>query len=90
MVFQLQGPKPETVRLGQLILRVLRRHAEGQGAGPLVLAVSGGTDSLAMLLAAATVRASLGREIIVAHFSHGLRKSAERREAALVRPIAVG
>ncbi len=88
MVFQLQGPKPETVRLGQLILRVLRRHAEGQGAGPLVLAVSGGTDSLAMLLAAATVRASLGREIIVAHFSHGLRKSAERREAALVRRIS--
>ena len=52
-----------------------------------MLAVSGGTDSLALLLATATVRKALGREIVVAHFSHGIRKSAEKREAALVRRI---
>lgn len=79
--------KPATLRLGQLVLRVVRRNKDKLGAGPVVLAVSGGTDSLAMLLATATIRESLGREIVVAHFSHGLRKSAEKREAALVRRV---
>ena len=92
MVPRRQGQTPATVRLGQLIVRAVRSHegaeAGALGAGPLVLAVSGGTDSLATLLAAATVRRSLKREIVVAHFSHGLRKSAERREAALVRRVA--
>jgi tRNA(Ile)-lysidine synthase len=80
--------QPATVRLGKLLLRVTRRHTDALGSGPLVIAVSGGADSLAMLLAAATVRRSLKREIVVAHFSHGLRKSAERREAAQVRRVA--
>jgi tRNA(Ile)-lysidine synthase len=77
-----------TLRLGQLILRAVRRQPNVRGDGPLVLAVSGGADSLAMLLAAATVRQSIGHELVVAHFSHGIRKSAERGEAALVRRIA--
>ncbi len=80
--------KPATLRLGQLVLTVVRRNDSKLADGPMVLAVSGGTDSLAMLLATATIRESLGREIVVAHFSHGLRKSAEKREAALVRRIA--
>ena len=88
MASQRSRQKPATLRLGQLVLRVVRRNDSKLADGPLVLAVSGGTDSLAMLLATATVRESLGREIVVAHFSHGLRKSAEKREAALVRRIA--
>jgi tRNA(Ile)-lysidine synthase len=84
---QQRGQKPATLRLGQVILRAVRRASSSLGEGPLVLALSGGTDSLAMLLAAATVRQSLGREVIVAHFSHGFRKNAERREAALVRRV---
>jgi tRNA(Ile)-lysidine synthase len=78
---------PATLRLGQVILRAVRRASDSLGDGPLVFAVSGGTDSLAMLLAAATVRRSLGHEVVVAHFSHGFRKNAERREAALVRRV---
>jgi tRNA(Ile)-lysidine synthase len=88
MAPQRSGQTPATLRLGQLILRAVRRNADGLGSGPLILAVSGGTDSLAMLLATATVRESLGREIVVAHFSHGLRKSAEKHEAAMVRRVA--
>jgi tRNA(Ile)-lysidine synthase len=88
MAPQRRGQMPATVRLGQFILRAVRRNGGALGTGPLILAVSGGTDSLAMLLAAATVRESIKREIVIAHFSHGLRKSAERREAALVRRTA--
>lgn len=80
--------RPATVQLGQTILRALRRNQAALSDGPLILAVSGGADSLAMLLAASAVRQSLGRDIVVAHLSHGVRKSAERREAALVRRVA--
>ena len=85
---QQRARKPATQRLGQVIVRALRRASDSLDNGPLVLAVSGGTDSLAMLLAAATIKQSLGCEVIVAHFSHGFRKNAERREAALVRRVA--
>ena len=81
-------PRPATVQLGQAILRALRRNETALGNGPLVLAVSGGADSLAMLLAASIVRESLARDIVIAHLSHGIRKSAERREAAMVRRVA--
>ena len=40
-----------------------------------------------MLLAAASVRIP-GREVVIAHFSHGLRPTADRREAALVKRTA--
>jgi len=77
-----------TNSVGRLLLRVVRRHASALGDGPLVLAVSGGADSLAMLFAAVSVRRALGRELVVAHFSHGIRKRAEKGEAALVRRVA--
>ena len=54
----------------------------------MVLAVSGGPDSLALLLAAASRRRAIGRELVVAHFSHGLRRTAERGEASLVKRVA--
>jgi tRNA(Ile)-lysidine synthase len=77
-----------TNSVGRLLLRVVRGHAPALDDGPLVLAVSGGADSLAMLFAAVNVRRALGRELVVAHFSHGIRKRAEQGEAALVRRVA--
>jgi tRNA(Ile)-lysidine synthase len=70
------------------MLRVLRERSVALGDGPLVLAVSGGPDSLAMLLAAVAASPALRRDLIVAHYSHGMRPSAERGEAALVRRLA--
>ena len=51
--------------------------------GPLVLAVSGGGDSVALALL--TRRA--GREAVVAHLDHGLRPES-REDAAFVRELA--
>ena len=75
-----------TARVAGVIRQALRRHRAALGGGPLVLAVSGGPDSLGLLLAAAPVR---GRaELVVAHFSHGLRPSADPRAARLVKRVA--
>ncbi len=75
-----------TARVAGVIRQALRRHRAALGGGPLVLAVSGGPDSLGLLLAAATVH---GRpELVAAHFSHGLRPSADPRGARLVKRVA--
>lgn len=67
--------------------RALARH-RGQLSGGLLLAVSGGADSMAMLLASAEVGARTRRRMMAAHFSHGLRPTADRRERASVRRAA--
>ena len=68
--------------------RAIRRHRERLGDGRLVLAVSGGADSMAMLLACAEVGAGIRERMVVAHFAHGLRPTADRRERALARRAA--
>ena len=79
-------------RVASATRQALRRHRGAVADAPLIAAVSGGADSLAMLLSlppALRVRQPDGpSEIIVAHFSHGLRPTADRREAALVEGIA--
>ncbi len=82
------GPRPATRRVAMAMRRALARHDEGLGIGRLVLAVSGGADSMAMLLATAEVGARLRKRMVVAHFAHGLRPWADRREQALVRRTA--
>jgi tRNA(Ile)-lysidine synthetase-like protein len=70
-----------------LLTRAMRAALPAQeGAGPLVLAVSGGADSLA--LAWAAIQVLPPQRLVVAHFSHGMRPAAQRREAALVRRAA--
>ena len=80
--------RPATDRLARALLRAERLHGADLGAGPLVIAVSGGADSLALLLATHAVQHAIERDLVVAHFSHGIRKTAERREATLVRRVA--
>lgn len=62
------------------------RHA-GLTSCALVLAVSGGPDSLALLLAAERLRESLGLSLHVAHLDHGLRPDSHA-DAAYVRGVA--
>lgn len=56
-------------------------------AGPLLVACSGGADSLALLLAAAEVAPKLGWRLRVLHCEHGLRGRASAGDAAFVAAL---
>jgi tRNA(Ile)-lysidine synthase len=56
--------------------------------GPLVLAVSGGTDSTALCLTLADLRDEFGIVLHVAHFDHRSRPRAAAADAAFVAEIA--
>ena len=77
--------RPATKRVAMAMRRALARRRAALGRAPLVLAVSGGADSMAMLLACAEIGARVRSRLVVAHYAHGLRPTADRRERALVR-----
>lgn len=77
--------RPATKRVAMAMRRALARRRGALGRAPLVLAVSGGADSMAMLLACAEIGARVRSRLVVAHYAHGLRPTADRRERALVR-----
>ena len=56
--------------------------------GPLIVAVSGGTDSVALLLLLASLAPELGLDLHVAHFDHRLRPRASAKDAAFVADLA--
>ena len=56
--------------------------------GPLVVAVSGGTDSVALLLLLSGFAPELGLDLHVAHFDHRLRPRASAKDAAFVADLA--
>src|ERR1043165_9362975 len=82
-------PAPLTKFAGRLLRewRVLQLDTEKH---PVVVAVSGGADSVALLLALdELVRAKkLGMEIIVAHLNHKLRGAASDADARWVKGFA--
>ncbi len=55
---------------------------------PLVVAVSGGADSAALLLGAAALPDDIRPPLIAAHFQHGLRKRAQAPERRKVEALA--
>jgi tRNA(Ile)-lysidine synthetase-like protein len=61
-------------------------RGDGVGDGRVLVACSGGGDSMALLAFLWAVRRNLGLELIVAHAEHGLRPEAEQ-EADLVRRL---
>ena len=67
----------------QLVLDCLARCTFGAACGPIVCAVSGGADSLALLVLAATT----GRPVTAVHVDHGLRPGSSG-EAAVVAQAA--
>ena len=76
-------------RLERLVLRFVQEHGLFVGRNRALLAVSGGPDSVALLLILAHLRGALGLELWVAHFDHGLRRRAAREaERALVSRLA--
>ena len=79
---------PVTGRVARVVASALRRHGHELAGRPLVVAVSGGPDSLALLLGLMAVPEAVRPSLRVAHFSHGLRPVAQRRDAALVEEVA--
>jgi tRNA(Ile)-lysidine synthetase-like protein len=73
------------------ILSIVRISARANGIlhpGPLVLAVSGGTDSTALCLILAELRDEFGLVLHVAHFDHRARPRATAADAAFVAELA--
>jgi tRNA(Ile)-lysidine synthetase-like protein len=64
-----------------------RRHSIFR-PGPIVLAVSGGTDSVALAVIMAELREEFGLLLHVAHFDHRARPRASAADAAFVAEIA--
>jgi len=67
-------------------LAAIRARGDGVRDGKVLVACSGGGDSVALLAFLWAVRRSLGLELAVAHAHHGLRPEAEA-EAELVRGL---
>ena len=67
-------------------LAAVRREADGVAGTKVLVACSGGGDSVALLAFLWAVRRSLGLDLVVAHAHHGLRPEAEQ-EADLVRRL---
>src|SRR5688500_15955048 len=80
-----RGPRPGQIGLEQ---RVLARHRALpiERQSPLIVAFSGGTDSLALAAALARLRPSLGRAVLAVHVDHALRpeSGAEAERAVLL------
>nr|WP_320131633.1 tRNA lysidine(34) synthetase TilS [uncultured Holophaga sp.] len=64
----------------------IRTRGDKLPSGRVLVACSGGGDSVALLAFLWAVRKSLGLELVVAHADHGLREEAEG-DAALVRQL---
>ena len=75
-------------RVAQVVGEALHRHRAALAGGPLLVAVSGGPDSMALLVSIVAASPETRPSLRVAHFSHGLRPAAERREAELVEAVA--
>ncbi len=81
-------PADRTVRRAlDAIRRVVRRHDLWRHGDLLLLACSGGLDSMTALALLDRLRPSLGHNLAVAHVDHGLRAAADR-DSALVTSAA--
>lgn len=69
------------------VLAQIRRRGDGVEGGRVLVAVSGGGDSTALLSILWALRKSLGMELSLAHADHGLRPESSE-DAAFVRDLA--
>jgi tRNA(Ile)-lysidine synthase len=74
-------------RVWQEIRRVMGPE-RGAGPAPLIVAVSGGADSVCLCDALAALRDDLALSLTVAHLDHGLRGDASRDDAAYVQRLS--
>ncbi len=69
------------------VLAFVREH-DLLPPGPLIVAVSGGTDSVALLVLLSSLAPDLGLDLHVAHFDHRLRPRASAKDAQFVADLA--
>lgn len=72
------------------VLAWCREEALFASGDRVVCAVSGGADSVAMLLCLFRLRQALGITLCAAHFNHGLRGEEAQRDEAFVRALCEG
>ena len=77
-------------KLLKVVERLLRGLEPDPGRSPLVVAVSGGPDSLALLLLLNKLRETLGLTLHAAHLDHGIRGESAERDALFVEETAAG
>jgi tRNA(Ile)-lysidine synthase len=66
----------------------LSRHGMLESGDCVVIAVSGGADSVCLLDVLNRLVPELGLRLIVAHYDHGLRKADDERETRFVKELA--
>ncbi len=71
----------------QTVRSTISKHRLLRAGDRVIVAVSGGPDSLALLYCLRSLSEELRLELMAAHFDHGLRKGSHR-EAVFVRGIA--
>ena len=83
-------PNPRDQSLEYAADRLVREERLLPAGGPIVVAVSGGPDSVALyhFLAATAVREGIDSTVIVAHVNHGLRGAESDADAGFVRSLA--
>ena len=88
---QSRTPNPRDAKLELFASRALDRGRLLPSADPILAAVSGGPDSVALLHFLVRYRKRTGHPaggVIVAHVNHGLRGEESDRDAAFVRQLA--
>jgi tRNA(Ile)-lysidine synthase len=83
------NPNPRDQRLEYFAERSIENHRLLPAQAPLLVGVSGGADSVALLhfLAARSARTGRPRGVIAAHVNHGLRGAESDSDAAFVRAM---
>ena len=80
--------KTASHRVAAAVAGAVGRHRAELAQAPLLVAVSGGPDSMALLLGFMAMDEKERPPLQVVHFSHGLRPRSEKREEALVEVAA--
>ncbi len=78
----------DPARLPDWVLSFVRREELFHPGDRVLVAVSGGPDSVALLHLLAGMRRELGLELAVGHFDHTLRGGASQADAAFVADLA--
>jgi len=76
--------EPHPANILECVAATIRRHGLLEPGQRVVLAVSGGADSMALLDVLAEVGRAMGLWLCVAHLDHGLRGPASAADAAFV------
>ncbi len=70
------------------VLQAMQAHCSGDPGEGMLLAVSGGADSMALLLAMVSAAKKLRCRLVVAHLDHGIRGATAEADAEFVKATA--